>query len=198
MTTARKIPSRRAGRGRISVLGSIALLLAVSAVLRLGSMADMARASGSSDAVLPQDAATAITGPAEMPPLLEAFRQREERITARESLLADREGALARASAEIEERLAALGEAEESLSAMIALAESAATDDLVRLTAVYENMRPQDAAALFETMDSSFGAGFLGMMDPAAAAAIMGRLTPETAYSISAVLAGRNVSAPRD
>lgn len=193
MTAAHKLRPRG-----LSVLGSIALLLAVSAALRLGSMADMAHASGDNDAAGPHDAVTTGPDPAETPPLLEAFRQREERVSAREALLATREEALALASAEIEERLAALSQAEESLAAMIALAENAATDDLMRLTAVYENMRPQDAAALFERMDASFGAGFLGMMDPAAAAAIMGRLTPETAYSVSAVLAGRNVSAPRD
>lgn len=181
---------------RLSVLGTIALLLAVSGALRVVSMADMARAFGNEDNQLPTSAEA--TPEADTPTLLDAFRLREERVAERESLLAERETALARAANEIEERLAALTEAEDSLAAMIALANSAATDDLMRLTAVYENMRPQDAAALFENMDASFAAGFLGMMDPALAAAVMGRLTPETAYSISTVIAGRNVSAPRN
>ncbi len=186
--------SRKTGR-RQSVLGSIALLLLASGMLRIGAFAATAQALGS-DPPGASPAATTTPLPGDVSALLEAFRSREARIDARESQVTEREDALARASAEVEDRLTALQEAEQSLAAMIAMADSAASDDLRRLTAVYESMRPQEAASLFEGMDPSFSAGFLGMMEPAAADAIMGRLTPETAYSISAVLAGRNSSAP--
>lgn len=176
---------------RLSVLGAITGLLVLSALMRVGVVAGMAQAVGVDSPV-----AEAAGAGEDIPALLDAFRSREERVIARESLVEEREQALARASAEVEERLVALHDAEASLAALVALADSAASDDLARLTAVYENMRPAEAAALFESMDPAFSAGFLGMMDPVAAAAIMGRLSPGTAYSISAVLAGRNVSAP--
>jgi len=193
MSTARR--HHRTGRiRRLPVLGWIALMLVISAALRLGTVAGMAQALGSDP---PASAIAGDPGAPATPALLEAFRERESRIAARESLVAEREAALARASAEVEDRLAALEEAETSLAAMLALADSAATDDLLRLTAVYQNMRPQEAAALFETMDPAFSAGFLGLMAPEAAAAILGRLSPEVAYSISATLAGRNSAAPR-
>lgn len=182
---------------RPSVLGWITLLLVTSAMLRLGAVADVAQALGDDAQETRQTDAEPDTSTASSSALLEAFRLREERVEAREALAAEQEEALALASTEIEERLTAMQEAEESLAAMISLSESAAENDLRRLTAVYENMRPQEAASLFENMDPAFSAGFLGLMDPAAAAGIMGRLTPEVAYSISAVLAGRNSMAPR-
>ena len=83
-----------------------------------------------------------------------------------------------------------------ALADTISVADSAAEEDLSQLTAVYENMKPADAAALFETMEPDFSAGFVGRMRPEVAAAIMALLAPETAYAISAILAGRNANAP--
>lgn len=182
---------------RPGVLGWIAILLFLSGVARLGGHADMAFAVGTAGDPAPADpaACTAVEGTGA---LLEAFRARETRVAEREAAATAREEALALAAAEVEEKIAALAEAERSLAAMIALAESAASDDLARLTAVYENMKPQDAAALFETMDPAFSAGFLGMMQPAAAAAIMTDLSPGTAYSVSVIIAGRNAGAPTE
>lgn len=189
---------RARGRGRRpAVLGWIALLLFLSGVARLGGHADMAFAIGTGDGETPADPSTcaAVEGTGA---LLDAFRARETRLSDREATVTAREEAVALATAEVEEKIAALAEAERSLAEMVALAQSAASDDLARLTAVYENMKPQDAAALFETMDPAFSAGFLGMMQPAAAAAIMTDLSPETAYSVSVIIAGRNAGAPTE
>jgi len=106
--------------------------------------------------------------------------------------------ALRVAESEITEQLAALTEAEENLSALIALSDTAAETDLTRLTTVYENMKPEDAATLFDQMDPSFAAGFIGRMQPAAAAQIMANIEAETAHLISVILAGRNASAPTE
>ncbi len=104
--------------------------------------------------------------------------------------------ALTIAESEIQQKIVELGDAEAALSDLMAVASTAAEDDLNRLTQVYENMKAQDAAALFETMEPAFSSGFLGRMRPESAAAIMTNLTPETAYLISLVLAGRNANAP--
>ena len=82
--------------------------------------------------------------------------------------------------------------AEAGLDAAIAQASAAAEDDVAQLTAVYESMKPKDAAALFETMEPAFAAGFLGRMRPEAAAAVMTGMSPDRAYAVSAILAGRN------
>jgi flagellar motility protein MotE (MotC chaperone) len=87
---------------------------------------------------------------------------------------------------------------EAELQATLALADGAAEADLDRLTAVYQAMKPKDAAALFETMSPEFAAGFLGRMPPESAAAILSGMSAESAYGVSVIVAGRNAGAPKD
>ena len=132
----------------------------------------------------------------EIEPLLEALQARERRLEEQESALEDRLIALSAAEGELTKRLGELEAAEESLLAAISLSETANDADITRLTAVYENMKPADAAGLFEQMDPTFASGFLVRMRPEAAAAIMAGLDPQTAYSVSVIIAGRNANAP--
>ncbi len=185
--------SVRKGRGTLSV---IAALLLASGLLRLGLMPSAALAVGAEDEIA---AAPLVCVAGDTPAaLMEALRAREERVAAREAQIADRMQALQLAESEIREQLDALAEAEASLGALLTVASSAAETDLDRLTTVYENMKPQDAAALFAQMEPAFSAGFMGRMDPTAAAAIMTNLEPERAYLISVVLAGRNATVPTE
>jgi len=185
------------------VLPVVAGLLIVSATIRLVGDAGPAVAAGMAEAETPVASepmpAVAEAAPSmDAPGLMAALQDREERVARREARIADRMQALAVAESEVEEKILALEEAEASLAALLALASTAAEDDLDRLTVVYENMKPTDAAALFETMEPAFSAGFMGRMQPEAAAAIMTNLAPETAYLISVVLAGRNANAPAE
>ena len=191
---------RRRGTARRGALSVVAMLLVTSGAIRLVAEAGPALAVGAEAEAEEAEMATPETcGPEDTPAaLVEALRAREQRVAERETRLADRIQAMAVAEAEITEKLAELEEAEASLAALLALANSAAEDDLNRLTAVYENMKPQDAAALFEEMEPAFSAGFMGRMRPDAAAAIMSNLEAETAYLISVVLAGRNANAPTE
>jgi flagellar motility protein MotE (MotC chaperone) len=177
----------------------VALLLAGSAVLRLGDDAGRAyaRVEAVETAAPPPDPASC-TPPPDIAGLLDVFRKREDRIARQEAQIADRMQALSVADQTIARKLAALTEAEEKLRATLALADTAAEDDLIRLTAVYQNMKPAEAAALFEEMDPQFAAGFLGRMDPAAAAGVLAGLSPQAAYSVSVILAGRNANVPKD
>ena len=181
---------------RHGTLGIISGLLIASAVIRIGTGPGPALADDS--AGLAEEEMPVTVERAETSALLEAFRARERRIAEQESLLQDRLQALNLAEAEIEEKLVALLAAEEALAATIALAEEASATDLERLTTVYENMKPKEAAELFQEMPPEFAAGFLGMMRPDAAALIMTQLAPETAYSFSVVLAGRNANVPTE
>ena len=191
-----------ARRRRISsVLPVVAGMLIASGLLRVIGGAGDALAEGATEMPGTDQPAEQTAGcipDEETGALIEAFRAREARLAEREAALADRTQALNVAESEIDEKIAALQEAEASLSATLALAETAAEDDLARLTTVYENMKAADAAALFSAMDPAFAAGFLGRMSPATAAAVMSSLTPEEAYSISAILAGRNAGAPTE
>lgn len=196
--------SRRAvaPRARRGALATIALLFVASGAIRLGT--------GSGEAIAREMANLDLTGP--RAPLVEgvcqteedvsralaALGEREARVAEREEAVATRMAEVEAAEQELEETLAELVAAEESLGATLAVAQTAAEDDLARLTTVYETMKPKDAAALFEEMTPEFAAGFLGRMRPEAAASVMAGLRPETAYTISVVLAARNAEAPTE
>jgi flagellar motility protein MotE (MotC chaperone) len=191
---------RRRGRGARGILWLLATGFLLSGLLRLGGETGFAIASGLATAVSAgaDSASVDCPPPPDIAEVLALLQDRESLIDAREAALADRMQALAVAETRIADSLAALEAAESSMEATMALASSAAEDDLARLTTVYENMKPKDAAPLFAAMAPEFAAGFLGRMRPDAAAAILAGLDPEAAYSISVLLAGRNSEAPTE
>lgn len=206
-------PRRGTGRGR-GVLAVIGVLLIGSAVIRLGVGAALALdnlpagdPSGAEEDVAEAEAAVehvaasapgVCVGEEDLAPALEALRAREAQITQREADLRSRMQALRVAETAIEEKLAAMQETEQRLRATLAMAETAAEEDIAQLTQVYANMKPREAAALFAQMEPDFAAGFLGRMRPDAAAAILSGMDPQAAYTISVMLAGRNANAPKN
>lgn len=199
--------ARSKKRQRIATRGSVLLIASLflaSAALRisLGANAAWAENDLARELLMPaaQQAADTQDGGtrAEMTDLLTALQMREAAVAEREAQLQVRAKSLEVAHKEIERRIEALEAAEQRLSATLALADTAAEDDLARLTAVYENMKPKEAAALFQAMEPEFAAGFLARMRPDSAASIMAGLEPQNAYSISAILAGRNAGAPKN
>ncbi len=188
-------PTRK--RGSLTL---IALFLLSSAALRIAIGADQATAKTDPKPLpdLAQNEPSNCSAPADIQTVLDALSKREERVEHRENALADRWQALSVAESVVEQQLSALIEAENDLQATIAQAEAASENDVGKLTAVYESMKPGEAAALFEEMDPDFAAGFLGRMQPGAAAGIMAGLQPSTAYTISVVLAGRNANVPKE
>lgn len=201
MTKKNKTKTLRRRGGR-SVLILIAGFFLASGLLRLGSgtgsaIAREVEALRNTSDVTENAAASCENGDG-IDELLKDLKAREMRIAEQESKLLDRMQALSVAEVGIERNLTALVNAEENLRATMALADTAAEDDLSRLTSVYENMKAKDAAALFEEMEPQFSAGFLGRMRPDAAAKIFAGLTPAKAYSISVILAGRNADVPTE
>lgn len=183
---------RRAGQGALFI---VAMLFASSGALRLGSGIGAALAKSDEDAGAEEPAPASC----EMPTALsEALTLREERVAAQEVALKDRVAALALADAAITRRLEEMKAVEEELKATLAMADGAAEADIDRLTAVYQAMKPKDAAALFETMSPEFAAGFLGRMPPEAAAAILSGMSSEAAYGVSVIVAGRNAGVPKE
>ncbi len=186
--------ARRKGKGALLI---IAALFFGSALLRIvddGAAIALERAQ---EATEPPTRPTCEASP-DVDALLEAIRGREERVATQEKALTDRTRALEVVEAAVDDKLAQLRAAEESLASTMTQSETAAEDDLARLTAVYENMKPKDAATLFAAMDPNFAAGFLGRMRPDSAAQVMAGLDATTAYSISVILAGRNARAPKN
>lgn len=198
MTAAK--PKRRRARPPGALI-LIAGCFAASALLRVtdpsGSLARAAASIGGEDG-------PAVEAPAQCEMvddptgLLATLRERERQLDARAAEIADRERLLDVAEAKFQEQLEALRTAEEKLAATIAVADEAAEADVERLVKVYESMKPKDASKIFETMDITFAAGFLARMRQEAAARILGGMSAERAYAVSAVIAGRNASVPRE
>jgi len=136
--------------------------------------------------------------PYEPQAMIEAILEREASLDALEQTLMDREQVLRVAKLRIEDQLVVLEDAENRLADTLALADNAAEKDLERLTSVYENMKPKEAADIFETMDVTFAAGFLSRMRPDAAAGILSNVDKTLAYAISVAMAGRNIGVPTE
>lgn len=187
--------ARSTARGALLV---IALMFLCSGAMRLVGSVGAALAENSKAHAGTTDASPAADCPAPPAALATALSEREGRLRTREAALLDRESALALADQAITQRLSALESAEQELRKTLALADGAAEADITRLVAVYETMKPKDAARLFDRMEADFAAGFLGRMRPDAAAAVLAGMQPDRAYAVSAILAGRNALAPKD
>jgi len=136
--------------------------------------------------------------PYEPAAMIAAILEREASLDALEQTLMDREQVLRVAKLRLEDQLVVLEDAEKRLAETLAIADNATEKDLARLTAVYENMKPKEAAQIFETMDVTFAAGFLSRMRPDSAAGILSSVDKTMAYAISVAMAGRNIGAPTE
>ena len=190
MKSSKPVQRKSVGRGALMIL---ALILASAGALRVGTGIGAAIAE---EAVV--DGAAPLNCPQPPAALAAALVGRESEVKKQETELADRIAALALANQAIDKRMAELQVAEESLKKTLSIADGAAEKDLARLTAVYEAMRPADAATLFQTMAPEFAAGFLGRMRPETAALVLAGMRPDKAYSISVLIAGRNATAPKN
>ena len=177
---------------RLSVTGLLTLFL-LSALARIVS----AGLSAMPDGVDPDPMQDALLCPPsdEVEALLSQIAGRDEELRSRETALALREQDLAIARQEIESSLERLSEAETRLAARMEMSATASDGDINRLVAVYEGMKPKDAAILFEAMEPTFASGFLARMRPDAASALFSNLSPEKAYALSVMMAGRNANA---
>lgn len=181
---------------RLKAQLSRATILAIVTLFVLSAMARLVSANLVSDPEpMERDAPPTTQALGELELLVRQITEREERAEAREAELDARAQSLAAAEEMIALSLEELTEAQEALEARMFASDTASEADLANLTAIYEGMKPKDAAALFETMDPEFAAGFLARMTPDAASAVFSSLTPLTAYAVSATIAGRNTNA---
>ena len=151
MTLIRKRKRRPRGRMR-GALVVIATLLLASAFTRLGGGIGQAVARASVETVKGPDAPDAARNceaPMDLQILHNALQDRAARLDLRETALRDRLQALRITDREVTQKIAALEDAETELRQTLSIAETAAEDDITRLTAVYERMKPKQAAALF-------------------------------------------------
>ncbi|UWQ99197.1 hypothetical protein K3729_17655 [Rhodobacteraceae bacterium S2214] len=183
-----------------SSLGALATILIVSGIIRSSEQQFFAFAQDADISNLTASSSTTeIIGipfsSEAIEAILAAFEVREADLLEREAELRILKDDLSQSELRISEKISELTIIEQKLASTLALADTAAENDLARLATVYENMKPKDTAALFSEMAPGFAAGFLGLMQAEAAAAVMTELEPENAHTISVMLAGRNANA---
>jgi flagellar motility protein MotE (MotC chaperone) len=179
-------------RPALSGVGLIVLCFVGSAVLRLTDDG-WALAQGIGEMARPEPGAAA-DGEA----LLAAIRAREAQLEADEKRLADRRQTLDVAEAKLAEQLAAFEKAQANLEKTLAMADQAAERDIARMTTVYENMKPAEAAKIFERMDVAFAAGLLARMRPDVAAEVLTGMNADSAYAVTLTIASRNAAVPTE
>ena len=187
-------------RPRRGGLFFLAVFMGLSGILRLGDGVGNAfaeTAKTEAPAEVPIVMAQTCEPDAGAQAMLATLRERETRLVEQENKAAKREQTLSVARTEIDAKIAALEVAEQKLAQTIALADQASEKDVAKLVAMYETMKPKDAARLFGQMAPDFAAGFLAQMRPETAAAVLAGLDPAKAYTISLMRAGRNANAPK-
>jgi flagellar motility protein MotE (MotC chaperone) len=184
-----------APRNAFGGVGLIVLCFVASALLRLG---ESGRAIAEELAAKGDEPAAEAEAPADATSLLAAIRAREAQLEAESRRLADRAQTLNVAEKKLAEQLAAFAQAQENLEATLAMADQAAERDIARMTTVYENMKPEDAARIFERMDVSFAAGLLARMRPELAADVLTGMNADAAYAVTLTIAGRNAAVPTE
>lgn len=177
----------------------VALMLAGSAAIRITEgigpvMADSKAARAGDD----YEIASCPTEP-ELDLLQKSLLSREaelmeqaKTVVAREAAVRVAEEDMAKLQAELDAGQAALAQAEADFAARVKKVEKASETDILQLIAVYEAMKPKDAAKVFEAMSPEFASGFLREMPPDTAASILAGLSPDFAYSVSVLMAGHS------
>jgi flagellar motility protein MotE (MotC chaperone) len=135
---------------------------------------------------------------AEADALLRAIREREAQLDRHAAQLADRAQALNVAETKLAEQLEAFEKARQNLEQTLAQADKAAERDIERMTTVYENMKPEEAARIFERMEVSFAAGLLSRMRPELTADVLASMEPDSAYAVTLTIASRNARVPTE
>lgn len=191
----RQMSPKRGQKGRVTLV-LIGLFLG-SAAIRVvsGPLPALARDVSGSDltALSRYPARDFAAGADQIDPLVSELQTRRTELAERETALAQREEEAATLARDIAAQLAELEAAEARLEGLLAVARTAAETDIAQLVSVYEAMKPKDTARIFSEMTPDFAAGFLARMQPEVAARVVAALDAEKAYSISVVLAGRNL-----
>jgi len=177
--------------------GSIPMLSGVGLIVVCFFASAAIRLSGSGWA-LAQGVGEVVEGAVPGDAMLAALREREAELDAEEKRLTERKQSLGVAEAKLAEQLAAFEKARANLESTLAMADQAAEKDIARMTTVYENMKPAEAARIFERMDVKFAAGLLARMRPDLAAQVLTGMDADVAYAVTLTIASRNAGVPTE
>ena len=121
--------------------------------------------------------------------------QRRSELDTREKELEMRSTLLDAAEKRIEERSAELKAMEERISKLVDDNKTAEQQQFVSLVAMYENMKPKDAATIFDQLDMPVLLGVAKAMNPRKMAPILAKMDPQKAKALTDGIAAADAPA---
>ena len=123
--------------------------------------------------------------------ILERLQSRREQLDERSRTLGLRENLLKAAEKRVEARVAELRDLEAKIKGAEAQRDQEEAARFKGIVAMYESMKPKDAARIFDRLDLNILVDVSTKMKPATMAAILAQMSPETAERLTVELAGR-------
>lgn len=163
-------------------------------------MAALSLQPSGSEVPVPEKAAGLMAGCGDIPEvvnLVEELRIREDRIAKALSELENQKAEITTArtalTAELRRLKAALTGANGSTSSRTSR-QRAVDDDIMRLVAVYEAMKPKEAAAVLGSLPPDFSAELLMRVNPETGARIIAAIEPEKAAVLTTYMGARSAA----
>lgn len=122
------------------------------------------------------------------------LRDRGLRVERYLETLADRERELQVAEASLRARLTELKAAKASVRSGSTHSQTRLQSDIDRLVAVYDQMKPVDAAAVLTSLPADFAAEILMRVDPGAGAKIIAAVEPKQAALLTTHMGARSIN----
>jgi len=123
--------------------------------------------------------------------VLESLAKRRKAIDKRERELKLQQNLLKAAEKKIESRIAELKKIEQRITEQFTKEEKRKADSLKDLVALYENMKPQDAARIFNRLEMDVLVGLAEQIKPRKMASVLAKMTAENAERLTLELAAR-------
>ena len=129
--------------------------------------------------------------------VLERLQDRRQELDSRNRDLEMRESLIKAAEKRLEAKVGELKDVETRVNSAIGARDKAETDRFKNIVAMYENMKPKDAARIFDRLDMKILVDVSTQMKPATMAAIMAQMAPEAAERLTVELASRASAQPK-
>jgi flagellar motility protein MotE (MotC chaperone) len=124
--------------------------------------------------------------------VLQSLSEERDLVENQQRALDARESEVELAREKLDIEKAALLDLKSSIEALLKQVEAQQTDDLRRLIAFYQNMKPADAATIMNELDIEVVILVMGTMKPRVAAPIMAKMSPVRARAVSKIILERS------
>jgi flagellar motility protein MotE (MotC chaperone) len=124
--------------------------------------------------------------------VLQSLSEERDLVEKQQRALDARESEVNLAREKLNIEKTALLELKDSIEGLLKKIDAQQTDDLQRLIAFYQNMKPADAARIMNELDIEVVILVMGTMKPRVAAPIMAKMTPVRARAVSKIILERS------